>query len=213
MWLELLGALATQALLDLFDPGLERNHVLLQLCEGALEDLAPAALVGEPCLDPAESLGDRLVLLLEPLESVIDRIDVAEHLLSQLGEPDVRLVESAVHLVEPVVHPAEPTIDLGEVALQGFDELLVFDGGHGPYLSQVQTERKCVRVWTGPGSSGLLTCQQERSPGLAWLHGIVHTLEGDLDNARYRYRRAGRDFPGRGAVQQEIEAARRKVRR
>jgi hypothetical protein len=55
--------------------------------------------------------------------------------------------------------------------------------------------------------------QAERSNFAAWLHGIVHTLEGDLDNARYWYRRAGRDFPGRDAVQQEIAAARRKVTR
>jgi len=55
--------------------------------------------------------------------------------------------------------------------------------------------------------------QAERSKLAAWLHGIVHTLEGDLDNARYWYRRAGRDFPGRDAVQQEIAAARRKVTR
>ena len=55
--------------------------------------------------------------------------------------------------------------------------------------------------------------QAERSTLAAWLHGIVHTLEGDLDNARYWYRRAGRDFPGRDAVQQEIAAARRKVTR
>jgi len=55
--------------------------------------------------------------------------------------------------------------------------------------------------------------QAERSNLAAWLHGIVHTLEGDLDNARYWYRRAGRDFPGRDAVQQEIAAARRKVKR
>jgi len=55
--------------------------------------------------------------------------------------------------------------------------------------------------------------QEERSTLAAWLHGIVHTLEGDLDNARYWYRRAGRDFPGRDAVQQEIAAARRKVTR
>ena len=34
----------------------------------------------------------------------------------------------------------------------------------------------------------------------AWLHGIVHTLEGDLDNARYWYRKAGRAFPGRDAI-------------
>ena len=55
--------------------------------------------------------------------------------------------------------------------------------------------------------------QADRSNLAAWLHGIVHTLEGDLGNARYWYRRAGRDFPGRDAVQQEIAAARRKVRR
>ena len=55
--------------------------------------------------------------------------------------------------------------------------------------------------------------QAERSNLAAWLHGIVHTLEGDLDNARYWYLRAGRDFPGREAVQQEIAAARRKVTR
>jgi len=55
--------------------------------------------------------------------------------------------------------------------------------------------------------------QGERSNLAAWLHGIVHTLEGDLDNARYWYRRARRDFPGREAVQQEIAAARRKVTR
>jgi len=47
----------------------------------------------------------------------------------------------------------------------------------------------------------------------AWPHGIVHAIEGDLDDARYWYRRAGRDFPGREAVQQEIAAARRKVTR
>ena len=55
--------------------------------------------------------------------------------------------------------------------------------------------------------------QEDKSELAAWLHGIVHTLEGDLDNARYWYRRAGRDFPGRDAVQQEIAAARRKVTR
>ncbi len=53
--------------------------------------------------------------------------------------------------------------------------------------------------------------QQEKSALAAWLHGIVHTLEGDLDNARYWYRKADRAFPGLEAVQQEIAAARRVV--
>jgi hypothetical protein len=50
--------------------------------------------------------------------------------------------------------------------------------------------------------------QHERSPLAAWLHGIAHTLEGDLDNARYWYRRLGRPFPGAGAVARELALAR-----
>ena len=50
--------------------------------------------------------------------------------------------------------------------------------------------------------------QEDKSELAAWLHGIVHTLEGDLDNARYWYRRTTREFPGPAAVQWEIAAAR-----
>ncbi len=51
--------------------------------------------------------------------------------------------------------------------------------------------------------------QKESSVLAAWLHGIVHMLEGDLDNARYWYERAKREFPGAGKVTEEIGAARR----
>ena len=51
--------------------------------------------------------------------------------------------------------------------------------------------------------------QQERSNLAAWLHGIVHTLEGDLDNAQYWYRKADRVFRGPDAVKEELAAARR----
>ncbi len=50
--------------------------------------------------------------------------------------------------------------------------------------------------------------QPEKSRLAAWLHGIVHTLEGDLDNARYWYRKADRPFRGPDAVQTEIAEAR-----
>jgi hypothetical protein len=50
--------------------------------------------------------------------------------------------------------------------------------------------------------------QKHESTLAAWLHGIVHTLEGDLDNARYWYRKAHREFPGAEAVGDEITAAR-----
>jgi hypothetical protein len=54
--------------------------------------------------------------------------------------------------------------------------------------------------------------QREQGTLASWLHGIVHTLEGDLDNAQYWYRRADRAFPGPDAVQAEIAAARQQMR-
>jgi hypothetical protein len=53
--------------------------------------------------------------------------------------------------------------------------------------------------------------QKDSSRLAAWLHGIVHTLEGDLDNARYWYRKAEREFRGPDAVDAEIAEARRAV--
>jgi hypothetical protein len=50
--------------------------------------------------------------------------------------------------------------------------------------------------------------QHDESDLAAWLHGIVHTLEGDLENARYWYRRVRRAFPGPEAVAAEIARAR-----
>ena len=50
--------------------------------------------------------------------------------------------------------------------------------------------------------------QPDKSPEAAWLHGIVHTLEGDLENAQHWYRKANRAFPGPDAVRAEIAAAR-----
>ncbi len=54
-----------------------------------------------------------------------------------------------------------------------------------------------------------LIVQQDEGSALAcWAHGIVHVLEGDLDNARYWYRRAGRTFPDRIDAQAEVQALR-----
>jgi hypothetical protein len=38
----------------------------------------------------------------------------------------------------------------------------------------------------------------------SWLHGIVHLAEGDLSNARYWYRQAGRPFPKTPSVEGEL---------
>jgi hypothetical protein len=53
--------------------------------------------------------------------------------------------------------------------------------------------------------------QKHKSPIAAWLHGIVHTQEGDLENAQYWYRRAKREFRGASAMREELAAARRAV--
>ena len=50
--------------------------------------------------------------------------------------------------------------------------------------------------------------QPHKSAEAAWLHGIVHTLEGDLENAQHWYRKANRVFRGPDTVQAEIAAAR-----
>ena len=42
----------------------------------------------------------------------------------------------------------------------------------------------------------------------AWLHGIVHIIEGDQGNAQYWYRRANRTFPGMQGTDREIQALR-----
>lgn len=53
--------------------------------------------------------------------------------------------------------------------------------------------------------------QKDESTQAAWVHGIVHILEGDLKNAQGWYRKAGRPFPGAEKVQSEIAAARSEV--
>jgi hypothetical protein len=45
----------------------------------------------------------------------------------------------------------------------------------------------------------------------AWLHGILHMIEGDESNARYWYAQAGRAFPGKDKGSQEIEAMKAEI--
>lgn len=48
--------------------------------------------------------------------------------------------------------------------------------------------------------------QEDASDLGSWLHGIVHIAEGDLSNARYWYRQAGRPFPAAPSVERELAA-------
>jgi len=48
--------------------------------------------------------------------------------------------------------------------------------------------------------------QRDDSALAAWLHGLLHLQEGDLEDAQYWYDRAGRHFRSRGSLAQEIES-------
>lgn len=46
--------------------------------------------------------------------------------------------------------------------------------------------------------------QEDGSPLGAWLHAIVHIVEGDLEDAEYWYGQAGRHFRSRGTLEEEL---------
>lgn len=48
--------------------------------------------------------------------------------------------------------------------------------------------------------------QSDASELGAWLHGIVHTVEGDLEDAEYWYTQANRHFRSRGSLREELDS-------
>jgi len=46
--------------------------------------------------------------------------------------------------------------------------------------------------------------QSDDSPLSAWLHGILHLQEGDLEDAEYWYGLAHRHFRSRGTLNEEL---------
>lgn len=47
--------------------------------------------------------------------------------------------------------------------------------------------------------------QSDASELAAWLHGILHIQEGDLEDAEYWYSKASRHFRSRGSLYEELE--------
>ena len=78
-------------------------------------------------------------------------------------------------------------------------------------MADADLARAVAHLEAGSWSEAHRIVQRDESALAAWLHGIVHILEGDLANAQGWYRRAGRPFPGAEAVQAEIAAARAAV--
>ena len=55
--------------------------------------------------------------------------------------------------------------------------------------------------------------REDGTPAGCWAHGLVHLIEGDIGNARYWYRRAGRPFPAGPDAGAEIEALAAAIKR
>jgi hypothetical protein len=76
--------------------------------------------------------------------------------------------------------------------------------------SETEQERSLLRAMdhldAGEWQKAHTIVQQLESQEAYWLHGIVHVLEGDLENARYWYGRAQRAFSEDAAA--ECAAAR-----
>ena len=54
----------------------------------------------------------------------------------------------------------------------------------------------------------LIVQEDEESRLACWAHGIVHLMEGDVPNAHYWYRRAGRVLQQNFSIEAEIAALR-----
>lgn len=67
-------------------------------------------------------------------------------------------------------------------------------------------ERAVQHLELGEWQAAHALVQKESSALGFWAHGIVHLLEGDLENARYWYRRAHRALPHANTANAEIAA-------
>ena len=70
--------------------------------------------------------------------------------------------------------------------------------------------REAVRLLAAGDWQGahVIVQEDEESRLSCWAHGIAHIMEGDLPNARYWYRVAGRTFPREPSAKDEIAALR-----
>ncbi len=74
-------------------------------------------------------------------------------------------------------------------------------------LASTELERAIGHLEAGEWQAAHEIVQKdETSPLFCWAHGIVHLMEGDVSNARYWYRQAGRAFPEAPYVPEEISA-------
>ena len=85
---------------------------------------------------------------------------------------------------------------------------------HTPLAKESSTSiAKVVRhLEAGEWQAAHALVQKDATPLGCWAHGLVHLIEGDLDNAKYWYRRARRPLPHGNTAAAEIAALKAMVR-
>ena len=61
-----------------------------------------------------------------------------------------------------------------------------------------------VHLYAGRWTEAHNLVQNDDSQRGAWLHGILHIQEGDLEDAEYWYGKANRNFRSRGSLDEEL---------
>lgn len=72
-------------------------------------------------------------------------------------------------------------------------------------MSHAHLRQVLARLRAGQWTEAHDLVQQDDSPMAAWLHGILHIQEGDLEDAEYWYGKAGRHFRSRGTLDEELD--------
>ena len=79
---------------------------------------------------------------------------------------------------------------------------------------EIQPIVKAVRhLEQGQWKAAHALVQNDASSLGCWAHGIVHLIEGDLDNAKYWYRRAHRPLPDGNTAKAEIAALKASIKK
>ena len=71
-------------------------------------------------------------------------------------------------------------------------------------------EKALAGDWQG---AHVIVQDHEADPHAAWIHAVVHRMEGDLDNARYWYNRCGRPFRENVPTDAELREIRAEIRK
>jgi hypothetical protein len=74
-------------------------------------------------------------------------------------------------------------------------------------VTRIELVDACERALAGDWDGAHAIVQRdEREPIACWIHAVLHRIEGDDGNARYWYRRAGRDVTAYADPRAELAA-------